>query len=85
MTEHSTLTAFKCKWMGVRVSYTVQTFLCVPGKKKFAATGIVEGVGDDGARCDGDARRRAKPTGLLFVRRESGELDEIFDQSCTRI
>lgn len=83
--EHSTLTKYRTQWVGVRVSYIVEHFLCIPGPKKFLATGVVEGVGDDGARCDGDARRRAKPTGLLFIRRDTGELDDIFDQRCTPI
>lgn len=80
--EHSTLTKFRREWVGKRVSYVVENFLCVPGPKKFDAAGVVEGVGDDGARCDHDGRRRWKPTGMLFVRRDSGELDDVFAGSC---
>ncbi len=80
--EHSTLTKFRLDWVGKRVSYVVDRFLCQVGPKKFDAAGMVEGVGDDGARCDYDRRRRAKPTGMLFVRRENGELDEVFAGAC---
>lgn len=34
--------------------------------------GIVEGVGDDGHRCDHDGRRKWKFTGLLFVHLDDG-------------
>lgn len=51
MKAHSTLVAFRKKWIG-----------------KAVCGSIVDGVGDDGSQCDFDARRGARPNGLLFLK-----------------
>jgi hypothetical protein len=76
MEEHRTLKQFRERWLGKIVAY-------------WSYRGTVIGVGDDGYRCDYDRRRRAKPTGQLFVRRdrrpcdpEPSVVDEPFDSEC---
>lgn len=66
MSEHRLLKAYKSQCAGKRVQHRIHA-------------GVVDGVGDDGARCDYDACRRAKPNGILFVRRDDGILDEVLD------
>lgn len=69
MKEHNSLMAYKLKWVGKKVRFD-------------SDVGVVDGVGDDGHRCDGDARRRFKPNGLLFVKRLDGKIVEVLDFNC---
>lgn len=52
--ESRELVRFRDKWIGKLVRFKTRI-------------GLVVGVGDDGSQCDGDYRRRYKPTGMLIV------------------
>ena len=81
MQEHRTLTEFRIKWVGKRVVF-FSGGQCYEGQKHRAT---VIGVGDDGMQAEKDARRHAKPTGLLFVKRDDWVNDEVFDSNCSVI
>jgi len=53
------LIEYQQKWMGRRVVYQGTQMQVV-------------GVGDDGAQCDYDQRRKFKPNGVLFLRGDDG-------------
>lgn len=61
--ESRTLVDFRAKWVGLRVMHDGQP-----------ATVVV--VCDDGHACDGDERRRFKPTGELIIRMDSATTDD---------
>lgn len=69
MQEHRLLIEFRKRWNGKRVMFMGQP-------------ATVVGVGDDGYRAESDARRRAKPTGLLFLRNDDGTEAEAFFERC---
>lgn len=57
--ESKQLKKYREKWVGKAVAYRDEPMEVV-------------GVGDDGAQCDYDQRRKYKPTGTLFVRDRYG-------------
>ena len=61
--ESRALTAFRAKWVGLRVMHDGEH-------------ATVLGVCDDGHACDGDERRKFKPTGELIIRRDSATTDD---------
>jgi hypothetical protein len=61
--ESRALAAFRAKWVGLRVMHDGQP-------------ATVVGVCDDGHACDGDERRKFKPTGELIIRRDSATTDD---------
>ena len=73
MKEHKTLTALRTRWVGKRVTYSQND---LNGHRR-RREGVVDGVGDDGHACDFDARRSARPTGMLFVKRPDGTIDTV--------
>ena len=61
--ESRALADFRAKWVGLRVMHDGQP-------------ATVVGVCDDGHACDGDERRKFKPTGELIIRRDSATTDD---------
>jgi hypothetical protein len=61
--ESRALSVFREKWVGLRVMHDGQP-------------ATVVGVCDDGHACDGDERRKFKPTGELIIRRDSSTTDD---------
>ena len=61
--ESRRLVDFRAKWTGLRVMHDGQS-------------ATVTGVCDDGHACDGDERRKFKPTGELIIRRDSATTDD---------
>ena len=61
--ESRALAGFRAKWVGLRVMHDGQP-------------ATVMGVCDDGHACDGDERRKFKPTGELIIRRDSATTDD---------
>lgn len=57
--ESKQLKKYREKWVGKAVAYRDEPMKVV-------------GVGDDGAQCDYDQRRKYKPTGTLFLRDRYG-------------
>lgn len=80
MNEHKSLSAYRKQWIGKRVEYELTS---VVNGMPFHYSGLVDGVGDDGAQAARDGRRRPKPTGLLIVKRDvSGIIDHLQEFEC---
>ena len=82
MTDESVaLKKYRQRWVGQLVRCTISI-----NESILQIYGVVTGVGDDGAQAERDGRRRAKPTGMLFVKpaHQSRETD-VPDFCCTCI
>lgn len=78
--ESRALAIFRNKWVGKRILCRGVPSIMGDGPRD--VVGTVDGVCDDGARCDGDHRRRYKPTGQLIVISDTGVTEYLPSDRC---
>jgi hypothetical protein len=72
--ESNALKRFRLRWVGRSIKFHPTI---MGATSDDILEGIVDGVGDDGHKLGYDARRRVKPTEMLFVKLPDGRIVDV--------